>query len=148
MEPLISIQLMDRKRVYQPADVLRCHCQIDAVESEEIQAVEASVLWYTEGKGDEDMSVAHFERRTPADAAEGDLRQLRELEATLPKSPLSYAGVIVKVRWCVRVRVFLRRGKETFLEYPFQLGDVPRGKRIVHKQPEDPSEQADDFLLG
>ena len=34
---------------------------IESLQGNGIQAVEASVLWYTEGKGDEDMVVHYFE---------------------------------------------------------------------------------------
>jgi hypothetical protein len=122
MDPLISLQLRYPSRVYYPGDDLQCEYQIDAVEAEEIQAVEASVLWYTEGKGDEDLAVHFFERRTPADVEDGDLRPLHQFSTRLPNSPLSYAGSIVKIRWCARVRLFLRRGKELFFEQPFVLG--------------------------
>jgi hypothetical protein len=99
--------------------------QIDALPAADVQAVEASVLWFTEGKGEEDLSVHYFERRLPSDADEGDLRPLRRFRTRLPNSPLSYSGAILKIRWCVRVRVFLRRGKEAVYDYPFQLGAVP-----------------------
>ena len=33
-----------------------------------------------------------------------------------------YSGAMVKIRWCARVRLFLRRGKELFFEQPFVLG--------------------------
>jgi len=135
MEPLISIYLKDKQQHYQPGEELTAHYQIDAVEKSEILAVEASVLWYTEGKGDEDMAVDYFERRMPSGASNGDLRQLWDFTVRLPKSPLSYDGVIVKIRWCVRVRVFLRQGKETCFEQSFQLGDVPRGKMVPRAKP-------------
>ena len=61
----------------------------------------------------------------PSEADGDDLRELRRFKTTLPASPLSYDGEIVKIRWCVRVRAFLRRGKEVFFEQPFQLGDIP-----------------------
>jgi hypothetical protein len=125
MEPLISLTLRDPRRIFQPGDELECEYQIDAVPAEEIQAIEASVLWYTEGKGDEDLAVHYFERRVPGDAENGDLRPLRRFHSRLPNSPLSYNGAIVKIRWCVRVRLFLRRGKEVIFERPFQLGSVP-----------------------
>ncbi len=125
MEPLISIRVLDQRHPFQPGDVLRCEYQVDAVEARDLQAVEASVLWHTEGKGDEDMTVHYFERRLPADAENRDLRPLRTFSTPLPNSPLTYAGVIVKIRWCVRVRVFLRRGKESFFEHSFELGSVP-----------------------
>jgi hypothetical protein len=108
--------------MYHPGDELECEYQIDAVEADEIQAIEASVLWYTEGKGDEDMAVHFFERRTAADTEDGDLRPLHRFRTMLPNSPLSYSGSIVKIRWCARVRLFLGRGKEIFFEQPFVLG--------------------------
>jgi hypothetical protein len=119
MEPLLSLQLLHPTRVYQPGDELVGDYQIDAVEPHEILAVEASVLWYTEGKGDEDLAVHFFQRRVPTDAEDGDLRRLHQFRTLLPNSPLSYSGQIVKIRWCARVRVFLRGGKEVFFEQPF-----------------------------
>jgi hypothetical protein len=124
-EPLISICLDGLRKQFQPGDELGCEYQIDAVEAHDIVAVEASVLWYTEGKGDEDLGVHYFERRIPTDAEEGDLRPLRKFRTRLPNSPLSYRGVILSVFWCVRVRVFLRRGKDVYYDYPFLLGLVP-----------------------
>ena len=124
-EPLISICLEGQKKHYQPGDELACEYQIDAVEAADLQAVEASVLWYTEGKGDEDLSVHYFERRTPTDVDDGDLRPLRRFRTRLPNSPLSYRGAILNVCWCVRVRVFLHRGKDVSADHHFQLGSVP-----------------------
>ncbi len=125
IEPLISLGILNNERVFRPGDLLECEFQIDAVEPGEVQAVEASVLWYTEGKGDEDMGVHFFERRVAGDSEELDLRQLHRFSTKLPNSPQSYAGLIVKIHWCVRVRAFFRGGKELFFDQPFQLGDVP-----------------------
>ena len=128
MEPQVSLRLRDQHREFQPGDWLECEYTIDAPKAEDIQAVEASVLWHTEGKGDEDLAVHYFERHTRGSVDNGDLRRSRCLKAQLPNSPLSYLGVIVKIHWCVRVRVFLRRGKEIAFEQPFQLGAVPPAK--------------------
>lgn len=125
MQPLVSLVVRDAQRTFQPGDELEAQYQIDSVDPRETQAVEASVLWYTEGKGDEDMTVHFFQRRVPADAADGDLRAVHVFRSQLPNSPLSYAGVIVKVRWCVRLRLFLRRGREICVEAPFRLGNLP-----------------------
>jgi hypothetical protein len=122
VEPLLSIQLFDHLPSHLPGDTLCCDYQIDAVEENEVQAVEVSVLWYTEGKGDEDMGVHYFERHVASDNTDGDLRQLRSLKAQLPNSPLSYQGEMLEVRWCVRLRAFLKRGKSATLDHPFWLG--------------------------
>lgn len=123
MEPLLSIQLFDYLPAYHPGEFLKCDYQIDAVGDGEILAVEASVLWYTEGKGDEDMGVHFFERRQAVDN-EGDLRELRSFRCQLPNSPLSYHGSILQIHWCVRLRAFLVSGKETSLDHPFNLGTL------------------------
>jgi hypothetical protein len=124
-EPLLSLCLVGSDRNLAAGDELVCEYQIDAVDAADIQAVEASVLWQTEGKGEEDMGVHFFERRLPADAESGDLRPLRRLRTRLPNSPLSYAGAILSIAWCVRLRLFLRRGRELVIEQPFTLGSVP-----------------------
>jgi hypothetical protein len=124
-EPLLSICLVGSKRAFSAGDELVCEYQIDAVDPADIQAVEVSVVWFTEGKGEEDMGVHYFERRLPSDAEDGDLRPMRRLRTRLPNSPLSYAGAILTIRWCVRLRLFLRRRGDYVLEYPFTLGSVP-----------------------
>lgn len=127
IEPLISLQFLGTNGTYRSGDVLHAEYQIDAVEADEVQAVELSVLWFTEGKGDEDLAVHFFERRVAADADDGDLRRLYRFKTELPNSPLSYSGELLKIRWCGRVRIFLRRGKELFFDQPFEL--LPRQPR-------------------
>lgn len=140
MEPLISLTIRNPKPAFMPGEILECEYQIDAIGEDQIQSTEASVLWYTEGKGDEDIGLHFFERRLPGDALDGDLRELHRFQTRCPNSPLSYNGNIVKVRWCVRVRVFLHKGKEIFFELPFVLGDLPTQIR----PPETDEEQSED----
>lgn len=130
MEPLISIRIRDQNRPFQAGEVLHCEYQVDAVEARDVQAVEASLLWHTEGKGEEDLGVHYFERKLPSDVEDRDLRALRKLHARLPNSPLTYAGVTIKIRWCVRVRAFLRRGRDVFFEQTFVLGNVPPAQLV------------------
>jgi hypothetical protein len=135
-QPLISIELdgpgtRTRDRRYAPGEVLAGAFQIDAVDSAEIKAVEISVLWFTEGKGDEDLAVHYFERLAADDLPDLDLTELRRFQTVLPKSPLSYEGVLVKICWCVRVRVFLKSGRDFVAEKAFQLGNVPLGVAVT-----------------
>jgi hypothetical protein len=125
-EPAVIIHLHDDARAHRPGETLSGEYWIESLDAAQIKAVEASVLWYTEGKGDEDMAVAEFWRRD-ADGERPIVPQLPEaFSAVLPNSPLSYDGRIVKIRWCVRVRVLLNRGKDIVGQRTFQLGDVPR----------------------
>jgi hypothetical protein len=129
--PLVSIIIDHRQTPHLPGSALSGEFQVDAVEADEISAVELSVLWYTEGKGDEDLGVHHFERFTGEDPPSASLIELRRFSVTLPRSPLSYEGVLIKLRWCVRVRVFLKSGRNYFAERPFRLGDVPAAQLIA-----------------
>ena len=124
-EPLISICLDQQKKHYQPGDELVCEYQVDVVDVADVQAVEASVLWFTEGKGDEDLSVHYFERRIPSDADDGDLRPLRRFRTRLPNSPLATAGRFSTCAGACGCACFSAAGKKVHSDYSFQLGSVP-----------------------
>lgn len=124
----VTIHFDGNGRVYRPGEVLSGEYRVDGVGSDRIKAVEVSVLWFTEGKGDEDLAVHHFDRLEPADGAWTASPRRGRFETVLPASPLTYDGVIVKLRWCVRVRVFLERGKELVGQVPFKLGDLRAAK--------------------
>lgn len=83
--------------------------------------MEISVLWYTEGKGDEDLSVHFFRRWTAVRLAELDLSSPQQFATQLPASPLSYDGHLFRIRWCIRMRLFLANGKEIVTEQPFRI---------------------------
>jgi hypothetical protein len=89
-----------------------------------LRAVELSVLWYTAGQGDEDFDVHYFHRYVDELARPLDLRRPLRFATTLPPSPLSYDGQIVKVCWCVRARLFPQQGPEAVVEVPIRLGSV------------------------
>ena len=123
-EPLVRIRLDGNGRVYRPGETLSGEYRLAGIAPGETKAVEVSVLWQTEGKGDEDLAVHDFRRLSPEDGHPIDPRRPGRFSTVLPNSPLSYRGVIVKIRWCVRVRVFLTRGREVLGEVPFRLGEV------------------------
>jgi hypothetical protein len=94
-----------------------------------VRAVELSVLWSTEGKGDEDFGVHHFERVEAQEAGVIEPRRSGRFATRLPRTPLSYDGIVVKVCWYVRVRVFWDGG-EAMAEAAFRLGDVARAEEV------------------
>jgi hypothetical protein len=122
--PQVDVQFDRPARRYDPGDRLAVRYRIDDCEGERIHAIEHSVVWYTEGKGEEDLGVHFFQR-----VADRSLRASRvvagDFAASLPRSPLSYEGLIVKVRWCVRVRVFFDGSRDFVSEHVFEMGDVP-----------------------
>lgn len=120
----IEILFDEDRTQFFPGEELSGQFLVVPEDARSLKAVEVSVLWYTEGKGDEDLGVHHFERLDAMDGA-NDLRRPISFRTRLPKSPLSYEGSIVKIVWCVRVRAFPQRGEDILAEERFQLGNVP-----------------------
>ena len=80
-EPAILIRLDGRPRTYRPGQSLSGEYRLESVEGDPIRAVEVSVLWYTEGKGEQDLAVHEFWRR--------DSRQ-RRLDRSPPARTLQH----------------------------------------------------------
>ena len=123
-EPLVVIRFDGNGRSYYPGDILSGEYRMESFPFGHIRAVEVSVLWYTEGKGDEDMAVHEFQRLSADDGDWIDPSRPGRFSVVLPNSPLSYDGVVLKIRWCVRVRVFPRKGKQVVSQRVFRLGDA------------------------
>jgi hypothetical protein len=126
----ILVRLEDEPEVYYPGDTLTATYQF-AREPLAIREIEVSVLWHTEGKGDEDMGVHYFQKCNPAEEGWQSLHEVRRLTTQLPASPLSYEGLLIKIRWCVRVRAIFENKDEWLGEARFQLGDVGVGNEVV-----------------
>ena len=123
--PEVTIRFDTPGSVYRPGETLAGEYRVLGLRTGQLRAVEISVLWYTAGKGDEDLVVHQFVRRSADDDDLPDPGERGRFETELPRSPLSYDGMIVKIHWCVRVRAFLQAGVEVVGEQPFRLGRVP-----------------------
>lgn len=120
----LELQFDRSDRRYAPGDSLTVRYRILAPGEEQIRALEHSIAWYTEGKGEEDLGVHFFERhadRRSLAAARSGL----SFSTRLPPSPLSYEGLIVKIRWCARVRIFFPGGRDFVSEHVFDVGAIP-----------------------
>ncbi|MEM7785051.1 MAG: hypothetical protein AAF939_12155 [Planctomycetota bacterium] len=109
-------------------------------DTDQISAIEASVIWKTEGKGGEDIGVHFFERRNQKSPASQTFQEPQKLSTLLPVSPLTYDGEIIKIRWCVRVRIFLEGGVQITEDCHFQLGKVVCPKELKRFSDLDESE--------
>jgi hypothetical protein len=127
-EPAVILRFDGNGRTYQPSEVLAGEYRLADAAGEQVKAIEVSVLWYSEGKGEPDMAVHEFWRLDPDSVQGNDLARPQRFSTTLPQSPLSYDGLIVKIRWCVRVRAFLQRGRELVGQKVFRLGNIAAPK--------------------
>jgi hypothetical protein len=124
-EPAVKIRIDGNGWTYCPGETLSGEYFFENLPFSEGKTLEVSIAWITEGKGEEDMAVHEFWRTDLEEERSVDLSQPRHFTTTLPYSPLSYDGRIVKIRWCVRVRAFFHGGKEVFGQKFFRLGEVP-----------------------
>jgi hypothetical protein len=121
----IQIQLDSPEARYLPGETLSGVYRIPPALPEDLHTVEVSAYWFTEGKGDEDLGSHFFEKRSRDDAAAvlaPDVEGVFSL--ALPACPLSYDGVLIKVRWCVRVRAICVDGRQFVGAVEFRLGEV------------------------
>lgn len=127
-EPRVVIRYDGNGRVYRSGESLAGEYRLTSIDSSQIKAVEVSVLWSSEGKGDDDMAVHDFRRLSLENGDTLNPKVPGRFSAILPNSPLTYDGRIVKLRWCTRVRVFMTGNREVVGELQFRLGDVPAAK--------------------
>lgn len=123
----MNVSLCREDGVYEAGGQLTAKWRISRIPLEEVQGVEVSVLWHTEGKGDEDLHVHHFQRLVETQIRRSGLADQQSLRCDLPRTPLSYHGRLISVLWCIRLRLFLAGGREIVAEQPFHL--VAAGSR-------------------
>ncbi len=122
--PAVTASFSSADRRYEPLEEILVRYTVELPPTAVVRSVERSILWYTEGKGEEDIGVHFFERITER-AAVTEATAGSSFGARLPSSPLSYEGVIVKIRWCARVRLFFEEGRDFVSEHVFEVGHVP-----------------------
>ncbi len=120
------IRLLGLQPTYMPGDMLEFEYRVVNVDHASIVAVEASVVWVTEGKGSEDLGVHFFQRLTGNSLSSIDWSIAQGVKCPLPNSPLSYEGSLLKISWCVRVRFYFSDGTELMAQQPFYLGTITK----------------------
>jgi hypothetical protein len=122
--PRIELRFGHPSRGYDPGEWVTVEYCIEGLNGERPRALERSALWYTEGKGEADLGVHSFERFATAETIDRVVPE-GTFAIQLPTSPLSYEGVIVKIRWCIRLRVFFESGRDHVSEHVFNVGRIP-----------------------
>ena len=78
--------------------------------------VRVELRWYTEGRGDTNSAVAD---RVVVDRAQGPIPPSLEATLTVPTNgPITYDGVMIRVRWQVRATLGIRWGRDPRAEVP------------------------------
>ncbi|PAY17079.1 hypothetical protein CKO51_23215 [Rhodopirellula sp. SM50] len=130
----MSVSLCREDGIYEGGKELSATWRVSRVTLDSLSAIEISVLWYSEGKGDTDLHVHHFERYEEERIRRFGLADKHSLSCLLPATPLSYHGRLIRLRWCVRMRLFLTDGREIVADQPFYLvapQSIHNGSAIV-----------------
>ena len=124
IEPALGLRVQSLQAALEPGETLEFEYCIQRISAQLIDRLELSVIWYTEGKGSEDIGVHFFESHPRAELVKSALSQPRNVSVRLPATPLSFEGRLFKIRWCIRLRLFLADGREKIAEQRFYLGGV------------------------
>lgn len=94
----LTIQLEQNKTAFQPGDVVAgtAHWQLEG----QARQVELRLLWYTQGKGDEDAGLVEtmtFEQPSLSDQ--------RSFRFTLPNGPYSFSGSLISLTWALELSI-------------------------------------------
>jgi hypothetical protein len=120
------LRLLSLQPGLEPGETLEFEYAMNRVEPRLVDHLEVSVMWYTEGKGSEDIGIHLFQRIGSEALTAVPLDQPRRITCLLPASPLSFEGRLLKIRWCVRLRLFLNEGRELTTDKQFYLGHLTR----------------------
>lgn len=120
------MRLLSLQPGLEPGESLEFEYAVNRVAPQLVDNLEISVMWYTEGKGSEDIGVHMFQQIGRDALTAISLDQPRRLSCKLPASPLSFEGRLLKIRWCVRLRLFLNDGRELTTDKQFYLGHLTR----------------------
>jgi hypothetical protein len=148
----VNLSLCREDGTYEAGGTLTAKWRISRVPLDEVQGLEVSVMWHTEGKGDEDLHVHHFHRVVESQIRRVGLADEQSIHCILPATPLSYHGRLISVRWCIRLRLFLASGREIVAEQPFHMVSpdsvYPCSLPVADNSPADdfPDEDSDDSL--
>jgi hypothetical protein len=126
IEPALGLRLISLQPGHEVGEELEFEYCLKRVSTEQIDRLEVSVLWYTEGKGSEDIGVHYFESIPCQDLGALTLGESQRVATRLPNCPLSYEGRLLRIRWCIRLRLYLRDGREISAEQPFYLGHLTK----------------------
>jgi hypothetical protein len=128
--PIVTIEL--ENTLCEPGDLLTGFYAIDPQSIPLARAVEVSIHWSTEGKGDEDRAIQYRKRGLTDDGPLFDERGTGPFAVRLPGAPLSYDGVLVKIGWYIQVRITFAGGGVSESVLPFRLGHVGQVAEVAN----------------
>jgi hypothetical protein len=104
----LQLETVGGRREYAPGDSVELEVEWQLLEAAD--AIEVRLVWYTVGKGDQDISVVEVERFD-----DPPLYNRRRCTCVLPEAPYSFSGRLISLVWCVEL-IVLPRGPSRRLD--------------------------------
>ena len=115
----LAINLADGRTAFWPGETIDVEAGWDT--DQPVESAELRLVWYTRGKGNEDVSVVETITIENAAARGYEKRQLE-----LPLAPYSFSGKIVSLVWALEL-VLLPGGESTRVDITI----APQGREVV-----------------
>ncbi len=115
----LALSSKDRKTEFRPGE--RISGQASWALSAAPESVKIHLLWYTEGRGTQDVEVLAAES-----AATPGANGQKEFSFTLPATPFSFSGKLISLLWAIEVLV-----NDGDLSERFNFTMSPNGKEIT-----------------
>ncbi len=94
----LQIQTVDGRCELSPGEQLEL--EVDWRLLDHPEALEVRLVWHTQGKGDQDVSVVEVKRYEHP-----PLQDRRRCSFRLPNGPYSFSGHLISLLWCAEVVV-------------------------------------------
>jgi hypothetical protein len=116
---LLKVELDAVSRDFPTGGLIRGSVHLEAPAPVHARKLECRALWFTEGKGTEDVGGPTAVVLASDQVLDPGVRLIFELR--LPLGPWSHGGRLVKIRWLVQLVLTPARGSAIDVEVPFRL---------------------------
>ncbi|MEM9409831.1 MAG: hypothetical protein AAGA30_01885 [Planctomycetota bacterium] len=115
---MIKISLTNPVECYRPGQLLRGQLKWNNL-AEETTKVELRLIWYTQGKGNQDFGIASA-KPVFQPSREGQV----QFQFKCPSRPFSFSGRLIKLRWALEAIEFPSQNAERQLISISPTGNV------------------------
>ena len=127
-----TLDTLDKRSAYSPGETLGVQAFWNLLER--VERVDINLVWYTEGRGDQDLSLVQQHR-----ISNPSLSDRIEVSFEIPAGPYSFAGKLITLHWAIEIVTTPDVGS---LRYDLTIG--PQGQAVYLKN--EPEVQRDSFI--
>jgi len=117
-----TITITVDRQSYAPGGNVTGLVRIETPDALKINKVDVMLEWKTSGKGDKDSAQIDVQEIVKGGQIDGLVEVPYSL--MLPAAPCSYHGRLIKIEWCVKVRIDRPWAFDIYGEWPFVVSTL------------------------